>query len=478
MRSTVLKINRNKKIITVQNDGKTYEERYDKLILSPGAEPIKPCIPGIALKQVFTLRNMADTFRIRDFIETYNPKRAVIVGGGYIGVEMAENFSRAGIAVTIVELLDQLIAPLDYDMACDVHRHLCEKGVQLLLRNGVNAIRHHGNALKVMLNDGEIDTDMLVLAVGVRPESTLAQNAGLITNERGSIIVSESMLTNDSDIYAVGDAVEVIDFVTGQKGFIPLAGPANKQGRIAADNIAGIKSRYCGTQGSSVLRVFDLTVAATGINEKTAKCLGLNYDKSFTYSASHAGYYPGAANISVKTIYEKETGKILGAQLVGRDGVDKRADIFASAIRAGMTAFDLTQLELCYAPPYSSAKDPVNMAGFVIENILAGRVKTFHWHDIGALAKMEGITLLDVRTPAEYARGAITRFLNIPVDELRERLDELDPTKPIYVACQVGLRGYIAARLLIQRGFDVYNLSGGYRLYDSIFGNAEYAKKD
>ena len=311
---------------------------------------------------------------------------------------------------------------------------------------------------------------MLIMAIGVRPESTIAKAAGIAVSERGSIIVSDDMLTSDPCIYAVGDAVEVTDFITGQKMFIPLAGPANKQGRIAADNICGGNSKYTGTQGSAVLKAFDMTVATTGINEKTAKRLGLNYDKSFTYSASHASYYPGAVNMSIKSIFEKETGKILGAQVVGYDGADKRCDVFATAIRFGATAYDLTKLELCYAPPYSSAKDPVNMAGFVIENLLTGKVKNFHWHDVAALARDGSVILLDTRTKMEYENVHIDGFINIPLDDLRNRINELDKSKKVYVTCQVGLRGYVAARIIAQNGFDTYNLSGGYRLYNSIFG--------
>jgi rhodanese-related sulfurtransferase len=306
------------------------------------------------------------------------------------------------------------------------------------------------------------------MAIGVRPESGLAKAAGLDVNERGCIVVNENMLTSNPDIYAVGDAVEATDFMTGQKGFIPLAGPANKQGRVAADNICGLDSRYLGTQGSAILKVFDMTVATTGVNEKSAVRLGLDHDKSFTYSPSHAGYYPGAVYMCIKTVFEKSTGKILGAQITGFDGVDKRCDVFAAAIRAGMTAYDLTKLELCYSPPYSSAKDPVNIAGFVVENLITGKVRNFHWHDVEALPR-DSALLLDVRGPKEYDGGTIDGFINIPLDELRGRLGELDRSKPVYVTCQVGLRGYYAARILTQHGFDVYNLSGGYRLYRSIF---------
>lgn len=468
----VVSIHPEKKTIVVKengaDDGRQYEETYDKIILAPGAEPIKPAINGIDDPRVFTLRNIPDTYKIKEYIDNNRPKSAVVVGGGYIGVEMAENLKLAGLDVTIVELADHVIAPIDYDMACDVHHYLLAQGVQLELSNGVTDIESRENDLVIQLNNGELKTDMVIMCVGVRPENKLAKEAGLKVNLRGSIVVNKHMQTSDQDIYAVGDAVEITDFITGSKGFVPLAGPANKQGRIAADHICGINSSYTGTQGSAILKIFDMTVASTGINEKTAKQQGLNYDKVFTYSASHATYYPGATAMSIKTIFEKETGKILGAQIVGFDGVDKRCDVFATAIRAGMTAFDLTELELCYAPPYSSAKDPVNMAGYVIENLITGKVKDFHWHDVPRLPRDGSVILLDARTPQEYRAGAIEGFINIPLDTLRSRLDELDKTKPVYVYCHSGQRSYIAYRMLTQYGFDCYNLSGGYRLYHSI----------
>ena len=345
-----------------------------------------------------------------------------------------------------------------------------QKGVNLIFKNTVQSIQETGTGLTVKLMDGELVTDMLIMAVGVKPDSGLAKSAGLDLNGLGGIVVDGHMRTSDPNIYAVGDAVEVVDFVTAQKAIIPLAGPANKQGRIAADNICGIPSKYNGTQGSAILKVFDMTVATTGVNEKTAKKLGLDYDKSFTYSPSHASYYPGAMSMTIKTLFEKGSGKILGAQVTGFEGVDKRCDIFATAIRAHMNASDLAELELCYAPPYSSAKDPVNMAGFTIENLLTNKVKNFHWHDVDSLSRGGSVILLDTRTAIEYENGHITGFINIPLDELRERLNELDKSKKVYVTCQMGLRGYVAARILSQNGFDTYNLSGGYRLYHSIFG--------
>lgn len=469
----VTKINKGEQSVTVKNlmSDEVYTEYYDQLILSPGAAPIVPNIQGAGSKRVFTLRNIPDTYQIKDFIAQENPKSAVVVGGGYIGIEMAENLANAGLHVTVVEMADHVIAPLDFDMACDVHRHLKENGVELLLQQAVSGIKADHDKLFIQLNDSKISADMLIMAVGVCPESNLAKDAGLHVNESGGIIVNDFMQTSDTHIYAVGDAIEIKDFVSGERTMVPLAGPANKQGRIAADNICGIRSQYKGTQGSAILKVFDMTVATTGINEKTAKRLGLSYDKSFTYSASHATYYPGASNMSIKTIFEKETGKILGAQIIGNEGVDKRCDIFATAIRAGLTAADLTELELCYAPPYSSAKDPVNMAGYVIENLRSQQVRNFHWHDVSALPRDGSVLLLDTRTPMEYQRGHIDGFMNLPVDELRGRLDELDKTKKIYITCQIGLRGYIATRILTQNGFDAYNLSGGYRLYNSIFSS-------
>lgn len=464
--------------------GRMYKESYDKLILSPGAEPIKPKIEGYDNEKVFTLRNIPDTFRIKDFINKNKPKSVVVVGGGYIGVEMAENLHSVGtdidtdIHVTLVEFADHLIAPLDFEMAADVHNHVVQKGVNLILNDGVKAIEDYNSKLKVTLGKSELFTDMVIMSVGVKPESGIAKESGLKVNEFGAIIVDEHMKTSDDNIYAVGDAVEVVDFVTGQKAFIPLAGPANKQGRIAADNICGIESRYHGTQGTGILKCFDMTVATTGITEKVAKRLGLDYEKSYTYSASHASYYPGAENMSVKILFDKKNGMLYGAQIVGYDGVDKRIDVLATAIRAKMTVFDLTKLELAYAPPYSSAKDPVNMAGYVAENILTGKTKIFHWHDVGQLPRDSSVTLLDIRTDMEYNNGSIDGFVNISVDELRKNIDRLDKSKIVYVACQIGLRGHIACRILSQNGFECYNLSGGYRLYNSIYRHAFPTKSD
>ena len=473
--SEVTAIDPKAKQVTVRSkDRGEYTESYDKLILSPGAAPIRPPMEGADNERVFTLRNIPDTYKIRGYVEEQHPKSAVVVGGGYIGVEMAENLKNAGVDVTVVELADHVIAPLDYDMACDVHRYLKEKGVGLILQNGVQSIREEGGALRLTLSDGEIDTDLVIMAVGVRPDTALAKEAGLELNRRGAIVVDEHMLTSDPDIYAVGDAVEVTDFVTGEKAYIPLAGPANKQGRIAADNICGIPTTYKNTQGSAVLKIFDMTVATTGVNERAAKAAGLDYDKVYTFSNSHASYYPGSTGMSIKTLYEKGTGKILGAQIVGFDGVDKRCDVLATAIRAGMTAKDLTELELCYAPPFGSAKDPVNFVGYVIENTLAGRVKNFFWDDVAKLPRDGSVTLLDVRTDLERENGQyIDGFIHIPVDELRERVGELDKSKPVYIHCRTGLRSYVACCMLAGLGFDCYNLSGGWRLYESILSETK-----
>ncbi|NLX92689.1 MAG: CoA-disulfide reductase [Clostridiales bacterium] len=478
--SEVIAINTAHKTVEVKNHikGEIYTEHYDTLVLSPGAAPIKPKIDGIDNNKVFTLRNIPDTYRIKDYIDQKAPKKVVVVGGGYIGIEMAESLSHAGLEVTVVELMDHVIATIDYDMACDVHNHLRQKGVNLILKDGVKAIEDNADGLKVTLGRGEIFCDMVILSVGVRPESNLAVQAGLSVNPRGAIVVNDRMQTSDANIYAVGDAVEITDTITGEKGFVPLAGPANKQGRIAADNITGIKSTYRGTQGTGILKCFDLTVACTGITEARAKQLGLNYEKSFTYSGSHASYYPGAVNMSVKIIFDKSDGKLLGAQVVGYDGSDKRIDVLATALYAGMTIYDLTKLELAYAPPFSAAKDPVNMAGFVAENILANTTKIFHWHDVADLPRDGSVTLLDIRTKEEFENGTIDGFINIPVDELRANIDRVDKTKPAYVTCRIGLRGHTACRILSQNGIDCYNLSGGYLLWSTIFRGVVPTAKD
>ena len=465
--------------VTVKDlcSGNVYTEKYDNLILSPGAEPIRPNIDGVYGENVFTLRNIPDTFKIKNYIEKHQPKTAAVIGGGYIGVEMAENLKEAGIDVSIIELSDHLISPLDFDMAADVHRYIKEKGIKLYLNNGVLAIDKN----TLILEQGRINCDMIILSVGVRPETSLAKDSGIELNSRGSIVVDSRMRTNKPHIYAVGDAVQVKDFISNSPAFIPLAGPANKQGRIAADNIADIDSEYTGTQGSSVLKLFDMTIATTGLNEKSAKAAGIDYDKAYTYSASHASYYPGGKNMSVKALWDKKTLKLIGAQIVGFDGVDKRMDVLATVIRFGAKITDLTSLELCYAPPFSSAKDPVNMLGFVAENIVTGKIKQFFWHDVEILPRDGSVFLLDTRTATEVQRGKIDGFVNIPLDSLRDRISEIPKDKPIYVHCHSGLRSYIACRILSGNGYDCYNLAGGWRLYESVINEKtvpEYVCKE
>ena len=474
-----VKIDPETKTVTVKNlrTGETYKEAYDNLILSMGVEPIRPNIDGADSSNVFTLRNIPDTLKIKNYIDTAKPRSAVVIGGGYIGVEMAENLVEAGLKVVIVELADHLIAPLDFDMAADVHRYIKSKGVYLHLNNGVKAIS--GNT--VILQNGEITADMIILSVGVRPETAIAKECGIELNPRGSIVVNNKMQTNIPDIYAVGDAVEVEDFLTKKPAFIPLAGPANKQGRIAADNIAGYESVYTGTQGSAVLKLFDMTVATTGLNEKSATAAGIDYDKTYTYSASHATYYPGAAQMSVKALWDKKMLKLIGAQIVGFDGVDKRMDVLATAIRFGAKITDLTTLELCYAPPFGSAKDPVNMLGFVAENIVSGKLKQFFWHDVENLPRDGSVFLLDTRTPFEVMQGKIDGFVNIPLDSLRQRINEIPKDRPVYVHCHSGLRSYLACCILTGNGYDCYNLAGGWRLYESVINERtvpEYSCKD
>ena len=449
--------------------GRTFTESYDKLILSPGATPVKPDIPGVDGPRVFTLRTVEDTFRIHDFIAEKKPGTAIISGGGFIGLEMAENLTARGIQVTLLQRPRQVMRPLDPDMAAMLHARLRKAGVKLCLGTSAAALYPTECGVEAELTDGRrMEADMVLLAIGVQPDGSLARAAGLQVNSRGAIVVNDRMETSHPDIYAVGDAVEITHFVSGKRASVALAGPANKQGRIAADNIAGLDSLYTGAQGSSVLKLFDMTAAVTGLNEAAIQAAGLTYDKVVLTSSSHAAYYPGAKSMVVKVLFEVPTGKILGGQIVGYGGVDKRIDVLATAIRAGMTAFDLTELDLSYAPPYSSAKDPVNMAGFVMENVLTGKVRQFHWHDVEKLPGDGSVVLLDARTKAEYDRGHIEGALHIPVDELRERMEELPKDKPIYVYCHSGLRSYIACRMLTGSGRECYNLSGGYSFYASV----------
>lgn len=466
----VTDINAEKKTVTVHNldTGKVYEESYDKLILSPGARPVMPNLPGIENEKIFTLRTVEDTLKIRSFVEEKKPKTAVMVGGGFIGLEVAENLCDLGVKVTIVQRPKQLMNTLDYDMATLVHNKLRSKGISLKLGGDVIGFDEKED-LQVLLKDDEpIPADMVLMAIGVSPETTLAKKIGLELGIKGAIVVNDKMETSVPDIYAVGDAVQVKHTVTGNNAVISLAGPANKQGRIVADNICGLDSHYKGSMGSSVIKLFDMTVASTGLTEKAAKDAGIQYERVVLSPASHASYYPGAKVMTMKVVYEKSTLKILGAQIVGYDGVDKRLDVIATAISAGMKATELKDLDLAYAPPYSSAKDPVNMAGFMIENIESGIVKQFHYDELDKLPRDGSVTLLDTRTQGEYARGHVDRFINIPVDDLRENIDKLDKSKPVYVMCQSGLRSYISCRILSGEGFDCYNFSGGYRFYENV----------
>lgn len=470
VRHEVLSLQPQAHTVTVRrlDDGAEYTESYDKLILSPGAKAIRPPLPGIDLEGIFTLRTVEDTLRIREFLEHHQPKSAVVVGGGFIGLEMAENLIHAGVHTTLIQLNDQVLLPLDKDMAGEVHSYLRGQGLDLRLGTAVTGFRRQGSQLETLIGDEPpVAADLVILAIGVAPESQLARQAGLTLGQKGAIVVDAHMRTSQPDIYAVGDAVELTHAVTGQKALVALAGPANRQGRVAADHICGLGQSYAGAQGSSILKLFDMTAAATGLNEKAAQAAGVAYDKAVTYSASHATYYPGAQNMTIKTLFDPQTGRILGAEIVGFDGVDKRIDVMAAAIRAGLTAQQLTQLDLAYAPPYSSAKDPVNMAGYVIENLRGGLVRQYHWDQVATLPDDGSVTLLDVRTPQEVEAQGLLRpdALHIPLDSLRQHLDQLDPAKEVYVNCYSGLRSYLACRILSQRGFRCCNLSGGWRFW-------------
>lgn len=471
VRHEVTAIYPDRKAVSVRNliTGDEWEESYDKLILSPGAKPTQPRLPGVGLDKLFTLRTVEDTFRMKEYIEQNHPKSAVLAGGGFIGLELAENLRERDMEVTIVQRPRQLMNPFDADMASFIHAKMRRHGIKLALGHTVEGFEEKDGGVDVLLKDEPpLHADMVALAIGVTPDTELAKKAGLRLGIKDSIVVNERMETSVPDIYAVGDAVQVRHCVTGQDALISLAGPANKQGRIAADNICGGDSRYAGSQGSSVIKVFDMTAAVTGINETNAKKAGLSADKVILSPMNHAGYYPGGKVMTMKVVFEKETYRLLGAQIVGYEGVDKRIDVLAAAIHAGMTAIELKELDLAYAPPYSSAKDPVNMAGFMIENIADGILKQFHMEDVESLPRDGSVTLLDVRTTQEYRHGHIDGFQNIPVDELRGRLDELAKGKPVYVVCQSGLRSYIASRILAGSGYDAYNFSGGFRFYDAV----------
>lgn len=481
----VIQIDRkNKKVVAKDvKTGTISEDSYDKLVLSPGASPVKPPIPGIDNERIFTLRNVTDTDRIKNFVETGSPKRAVIIGAGFIGLEMAENLHNKGIFVTIVEMASQVMNILDYEMAAEVHQHLKTKNVEFYLNDGVASFKENGENLTVRLGSGkELRTDMVLLSIGVKPETTLAKQADLTIGKLGGIEVNDLLQTNDPDIYALGDVIEFENPITAKKMLIPLAGPANKQGRIVADNIIqGNTRKYKGTIGTGIAKVFDLTVASTGVPEKLLSRENIPYTASITHNSSHAGYYPGAFPLTIKLLFSPRSGKILGAQIVGYDGVDKRIDMIAAVLKQGGTIYDLEEIEHAYAPPFSSAKDPVNIAGFVAENIISEKMKIIHWNKLLELDMSETV-LLDVRTKQEFELGTIEGALNIPVDQLRNNLASIPKDKKIIVFCGVGLRAYVALRILEQNGFkNVYNLSGGYKTYQYVTGkqsNEDIFEKD
>ena len=467
--SEVVSIDPENKTISVKNlkTNEEYKESYDELILSPGASPTKPPIPGLdKADNVFTLRNIPDTDRIKAYVDDNRPKEAVVIGGGFIGVEMAENLVERGVKVHLIEMLEQVMAPFDYEMAQILHGHMEDNGVDLILGDGVDSFKNDGNTI-VLKSGKQVSTDMTILSIGVRPENKLAKDAGLELGPRGHILVDENMMTSKDHIYAVGDAIQTKDLIFQEGASMALASPANRQARIVADRINGIDSKYKGVLGTSVAKVFDMTASSTGNNEKKLKQMGIeNYETVHLHPLSNAGYYPTANPMDLKLIFEVPSGKVLGAQAIGYTGVEKRIDVIATAIAAGMTVRELQDIELAYAPPFSSAKDPVNMAGYAASNILDGLVKKVDVMEIDQLVE-DGEYLLDIRTGEEYSLGNINGSVNIPLDELRDRMDEIPKDRIIYVNCQVGLRGYLGCRILNQNGFNTYNLDGGYSLYSN-----------
>lgn len=465
--SEVTAVDTKAKTVTVKSKEKgVYQESYDYLILSPGARALRPRIPGIQSDKIFTLRNIPDTDAIKAYVDKKGIRSAVVIGGGFVGVEMAENLKEKGLAVTLVEAVPHILAPFDADMAVLMEKELVQSGVRLVLGDAVKSFQDQESSVQTTLSSGtQLTSDMVVLAIGVAPDTAFLKDTGIEMGPKGHIVVDDKMRTSLPDVYAVGDAVEVVDFVTHQKTAVPLAGPANKQGRIAADNVAGFNESYKGTQGTSIIKIFGLTAACTGANERNLDRAGIAHHAILAHPASHASYYPGAVPMTLKLIFDDQ-GKILGAQGIGYDGVDKRIDVIATALRLGGTVNDLTELELAYAPPFSSAKDPVNMAGFVAQNVLEGRSHLLTWAEVEAYPG--DYTLLDVRTELEYQNGHAPGAINIPVDSLRERLGELDPNKPIIDYCQVGLRGYIADRILSQHGYQVHNVTGGYKTASAL----------
>lgn len=463
----VIFIDRKRKTITVrQSSEDTYEESYDKLLISTGASPVRPPLPGIDLSGIFTLRNVADTDKIKEYIDSHAPRKAVVVGAGFIGLEMAENLHAQGAKVSIVEMGNQVMAPIDFSMASLVHQHLIDKGVNLYLEQAVASFERNGKGLKVNFKNGQsIAADIVILSIGVRPETNLARAAELTIGPAGGIAVNAYLQTSDESIYAIGDAIEYRHPITGKPWLNYLAGPANRQGRIAADNILGAKIAYEGSIGTSIAKVFDMTVASTGLPGKRLRVEGIEYMSSTIHPSSHAGYYPDAMPMSIKITFDKQTGRLYGGQIVGYDGVDKRIDELALVIKHEGTIYDLMKVEQAYAPPFSSAKDPVALAGYVAEDIITGRTNPVYWRELRDI-EMENKFLLDVRTPDEFALGSLPGAVNIPLDELRDRLAELPKDRMIYTFCAVGLRGYLAYRILTQHGFDkVRNLSGGLKTY-------------
>lgn len=470
VRHEAVSIDRKKKTVKIHDlsSGHEYTEKYDKLVLSPGASPIIPPIEGVDLPGVFSLRSIPDMDRIRDYVSEKEPESAVVVGGGFIGLEIAENLQHLGLDVTIIEMLNQVMAPIDYEMAAMVHQHLDFKHVRLALGDGIQSIQQD-QTLGVTLQSGKrVETNLVILSVGVRPENFLAKDAGLDLGARGAISVNEHMQTSDPDIYAIGDAVSVKNIISGKEVNLPLAGPASKQARITADHISGKDVSFAGVQGTSIVKVFDLTVASTGLNTKQLEELGLPFKNAIIHASNHAGYYPQASPLAFKLLFSPE-GKIYGAQIVGLGGVDKRIDVIATAIRSGMSVFDLEELELAYAPPYGSARDPINIIGFLAGNMLRGDMNTVDWNTIDTLDRSK-YAFLDVRDPEELSIGSIKGSLNIPLSQIRARSQELPHSKKIVIYCQVGQRGYFASRILSQLGFIVLNLNGGYKTYSHAIG--------
>lgn len=476
VQTEVLNIDLSKKEVAVKDlaTGKEYSESFDKLLLSPGAEPIRPPFEGINSDKIYTLRNIPDMDKI--VTKTKNAESFVVVGGGFIGLEVAENLVELGKNVTLVELGNQVMAPVDYDIACFVHKKAAEKGLHFLLNTGVEKFNDKGEVIEVFLNNGtSMDVDAVILAIGVRPETKLAKEAGLDLGETGGILVNEFMQTSHPDVYAVGDAIEVVHYIHQKKVMIPLAWPANRQGRLVADNITfGNKYKYAGSLGSSILKFFELSVASTGLNEKLLKRNNIPYRTAIVTRGHHAGYYPGAKDIVLKLIFNDE-GRIYGAQAVGEQGVDKRIDVIATAIKGNLTVYDLPEIEITYAPPYNSAKDPVNIVGYTAENMLKGDLDMVNYDQFWSYVEEKNAVILDVRTSKEFSRGYIDGAININVDDLREQLETLDKSRNYVVYCQVGLRGYLANRIMRNNGFNVTNLNGGYNLWSTIHSKNEVA---